>query len=209
MFDFDANPDYPEQVSVRMDDRVLVSEDCGDGWSKVTTRDNRLGVVPTSYIGNIIDERKGQVFAQRVRQRVDLLRSMAISWVKSKSVAMLMAVWTFLVGLFFRFVVPTAKHVYSVFITKNENVQTITSFVVRSVSAPVLFFAVPMLADEELAELKRELQDDVDLLRSERARRSGNEKPTSRGGQRRPVSDAVSAASSRARTSHADSSGEL
>jgi len=172
LFPFNANKSFPEQISIKIDEIVLVSEDCGDGWSKVTTENKKLGVVPTSYLGPVTNTSSGQnVIIQKIKQRINILKDMAISSAQSRTISFFGFIFSMIMLGITKFILPTIQHVYHVFVAKNENIQTFSSFVTRSLTTTVTLLLIPVLSPEELRDLRNDCEQNLDMLKDEFDRR--------------------------------------
>jgi hypothetical protein len=140
LFDFEASRDFAEQLSVRRDEVVHVLENCGvgratrrrrltrvhgggqDGWSQISNSKQKRGVVPTSYLGPVIDKSKGSSFRQTADQRLQVLKEMAVSQASDKAWGLVgLCVWG--VGaLASNVLLPGADKLYR-FFSRSESVR--------------------------------------------------------------------------------------
>lgn len=184
LFDFQAAPDYPEQVSVKANEVVFVFESFEDGWSQVKNYSGSQGVVPTAYLGNILQLDKTtpnskSFFSPQFKQRSKVLGLMAVDKFKAKASAL--AEWAFNATKFAvtDMIIPTGVKLFLI-VSRNESYTTIISGFVRRFYESVCASLVHTLSDEELAVFSAKLRDDSTRVKAEKARRAGAPPPPPR-----------------------------
>ena len=168
LFDFDASPEYPEQLSARRDEVVFVVEHCGDGWSQVTNSKQKNGVVPTSFLGPVA-ERK--TFQGAIKQKAVVLRDMAIVQANEKMWDLAGAVFYGLGVLITHVIVPGVDKLYR-FASRSESNTSLIAGVVRNVHLFIVGNLIPMLDDDELVDANAQLQETLGILKEEKATRA-------------------------------------
>jgi len=177
LFDFQAAPEYPEQVSVKANEVVFVFESFEDGWSQVKNYSGSMGVVPSAYLGNIIQIDKESpnnksFFSPQFKQRTKVLALMAVDQFKVKSMSL---AETMLRGAKYAvtdLIIPSAVKMFLI-VSRNESYTTIVSGFVRKAFEAVVGSLVPSLADDELAYFSAQLRDESGRIKAEKTRRSG------------------------------------
>ena len=174
LYDFDANPQYPEQVSVKSGDVVFVFESFEDGWSQVKKYSGNQGVIPTSFLGVVataaVESSKSGGFSAQIKQRLKVLALMAVDQFKVKATSGAQSAVRGGKYIVTDVVVPAVKKVFLI-ASMNESYTTPLSSVVRRIYSSVCASLIPALSDEELAWYSAQLKEDSDKVKAEKARR--------------------------------------
>jgi len=180
IFDFQAAPEYAEQVSVKPNEIVFVFESFDDGWSQIRNAAGQQGVIPTAYLGNIIAPekdltRKGSYFSAQFKQRLQLLGWMAADQFREKFFQAVMLVFYGLQFLVTFFIIPACFNLF-LLLSRSESYTTILSNISRRCYEFVVTSLIHSLGDEELASFTAQLGESAAKIKAESARRNEMEK---------------------------------
>ena len=174
LYDFDANAQFPEQISVKNGDVVFVFESFQDGWSQVKHYNGSQGVIPTTFLGSAttaaVASETHTGFTAQLKQRLKVLALMAVDQLKAKATSG--GQHALKLGKFFvtDVIVPSATKVFLI-VSRNESYTTTLSSAVRRVYEAVSSSLIHSLSDDEIAWYSSQLKEDVDKVKAEKSRR--------------------------------------
>lgn len=180
LFDFSASAEYPEQITVVADEVVFTVQSFTDGWSQINKND-RLGVVPTTFLGEKKSEEQVKAKLSRGNSRLIQIRDKIVHRIgvlaKMGAQKSLDSATTGVENLYVGFtyfisnvVIPMSRHMFLI-LTRNESYTTVISSLIRHVYEYSSATLIPMLSDAELASYSKEINQDSKRVKAEMARR--------------------------------------